>query len=213
MQKKARSHANKMADFDVVAETMLAETVGALANEVASFGKAKIAVRTYLQERYKSRWLLRNGKYKTIPYDSEYQQKVKPYALRMNPFPSDGGKVTTDMQITYLTKLLHLMIAEDFQRPLETTARPEDQQLVRRLPVLSEHHLNPESVRLKLLQESTVAAMAAPKDNPWFALLHEEYMGKILYDRRILPCLHDPVCSQQRLPLKLNPSSSPLTVL
>jgi hypothetical protein len=42
--------------------------------------------------------------------------------------------------------------------------------------------LNPESVRLKLLQESTVAAMAAPKDNPWFARLHEEYMGKILYD-------------------------------
>lgn len=182
MQKKARSHANKMADFDVAAETILAETVGALADEVASFGQAKIAVRTYLQEQYKSRRLLRNGNYKTIPYDSEYRQKVKPYALRMNPFPSDGGKVTTDMQITYLTKLLHLMIAEDSQRPLATTAGPEDQNLVRRLPVLSEHHLNPESVRLKLLQESTVAAMAAPKDNPWFARLHEEYMGKILYD-------------------------------
>jgi hypothetical protein len=66
--------------------------------------------------------LIVQSHYKTIPYDSEYRQKVKPYALRMNPFPSDGGKVTTDMQITYLTKLLHLMIAEDSQRPLATTS-------------------------------------------------------------------------------------------
>lgn len=182
MQKKAQSHANKMAEFDVAAETLLAETAGALADEIASFGNAKIAVRTYLQEQYKSRRLLRNGKYKTIPEDSEYRQKVKPYGIRMNPFPFNGGKITTDMQITYLTKLLHVMMAEDLQRPLEPTARSEDQKLVRRLPVLSEQHVNPESVRLKLLQESTVAAMAAPKDNPWFARLHEEFMGKILYD-------------------------------
>ena len=25
--------------------------------------------------------------------------------------------------------------------------------------------------------------MAQPKDNPWYARLHQEYMGKILYDR------------------------------
>ena len=100
----------------------------------------------------------------------------------MNPFPNEEGKITTDMQITYLTKLLHLMINEDLLRPFEPTARLEDQKLVRRLPVLSEQHLNPESVRLKARQESTVAAMASPKDNPWIARLQEEYMGKILYD-------------------------------
>ena len=135
-----------------------------------------------LKTPYKSRRLLRNGKYNTIPSTSKIRQRVKPYALRMNPFPNEEGKITTDMQITYLTKLLHLMINEDLRRPFETTARPEDQKLVRRLPVLSEQHLNPESVRLKALQESTVAAMASPKDNPWIARLQEEYMGKILYD-------------------------------
>ncbi len=74
------------------------------------------------------------------------------------------------------------MIGEDLMRPLEPTARPEDQKLVRRLPVISERYVNPESIRLKTLQESTVASMALLKDNPWFALLREEYMGKILFD-------------------------------
>ncbi len=55
------------------------------------------------------------------------------------------------------------MITEDLQRPLQPTATPEDQKLVRQLPVISATFLNPESVRLKKLQESTVAAMAAPK--------------------------------------------------
>ncbi len=182
MQKKARTQANKMGDFDVAQETVLAPTVAALNAEIATYRKAKIAVRTYLQEQYKSRRLLRNGKHNTIPSTSEFRQTVKPYALRMYPFPNEGGKITTDMQITYLTKLLHLMINEDLLRPFEPTARPEEQKLVRRLPVLSEQHINPESVRLKQLQESTVAAMASPKDNPWIARLQEEYMGKILYD-------------------------------
>ena len=183
-EQKARAQANKMVDFDVAQETVLAPTVAALNAEIATYGKSKIAVRTYLQEQYKSRKLLRNGKYNTIPSTStsEFRQRVKPYALRMNPFPNEEGKITTDMQITYLTKLLHLMINEDLRRTFEPTARPEDQKLVRRLPVLSEQHLNPESVRLKALQESTVAAMASPKDNPWIARLQEEYMGKILYD-------------------------------
>jgi hypothetical protein len=50
--------------------------------------------------------------------------------------------------------------------------------------VISELFLNPESVRLKNLQEATVATLAQPKDNPWYAKLVDEYMGKILYDRK-----------------------------
>ncbi len=92
---------------------------------------------------------------------------MKPYALRMNPCPAPGGnKVSTNELISYLRRLLALMITEDLQRPLQPTARPEDQKFVRQLPVISATFLNPESVRLKKLQESTVAAMAAPKDDP-----------------------------------------------
>jgi hypothetical protein len=76
------------------------------------------------------------------------------------------------------------MIAEDLQRPLEPTVSLEDTQLVRRLPVILAAYLNPESVRLKKLQEATVAAYAQPKDNPWSNQLSSEYLGKILYDRK-----------------------------
>jgi hypothetical protein len=104
-EEKAQTQANKMADFDVAQETVLAPTVAALNAKIATYGKSKIAVRTYLQEQYKSRRLLCNGKYNAIPSTSEFRQRVKPYALRMNPFPNEEGKIkiTTDMQITYLT--------------------------------------------------------------------------------------------------------------
>ncbi len=64
-EQKAQAQANKMADFDVAQEIVLAPTVAALNAEIATYGKSKIAVRTYLQEQYKSRKLLRNGKYNT----------------------------------------------------------------------------------------------------------------------------------------------------
>ena len=182
MQKKARAQANKMADFDVATETVLAATAQDLEDEITTYGNAKGALKTYLQDQYKSRRILRNGIYNNIPLVSEFRQKVKPHALRMNPFPTVGNKINTNIQIAYLRKLLHVMIGEDLKRPLEPTARSEDQKLVRRLPVICERYINPESVRLKALQESTVAAMASPKDNPWFVLLQDEYMGKILYD-------------------------------
>ena len=183
MKKKAMAQAKKMAAFDVAAETVLADSVRDLDIEIATFGTSKTAVKTYLQEQYKSRLLLRNRVYNTIPIVSEFRQQVKPYALRMNPCPAPGGtKVSTNELISYLRRLLALMIKEDLQRPLQPTATPEDQKLVRQLPVISATFLNPESVRLKKLQESTVAAMAAPKDDPWFARLEQEYMGKILYD-------------------------------
>jgi hypothetical protein len=74
------------------------------------------------------------------------------------------------------------MIAEDNLRPLEPTARPEDAKLVRQSPVISEEFLNPSSTRLKKLQASTVAALAQPKDNPWYTSLMKTYLGKILWD-------------------------------
>ena len=86
------------------------------------------------------------------------------------------------MQITYLKNLLYLMIAEDLKRPNEATAQASDAKLVRQLPVISDLFLNPRSLSLKNLQESRIAAMASPKDNPWFARLMEEYLGKILFD-------------------------------
>ncbi len=73
-------------------------------------------------------------------------------------------------------------MAEDNLRPLEPAAKPEDAKLVRQLPVISEQYLNSSSTRLKKLQASTVAAMAQPKDNPWYTRLMETYLGKILWD-------------------------------
>jgi hypothetical protein len=182
MNAKARSQAKKMENVDSAVETTLAETCNDLEAEILSFGNAKGALRTYLQEQFKSRKLLHFGKYHTIPLMSEFRSRAKPYALRMNPSPITGVRISTDMQITYLKNLLFAMIKEDLRRPLEATARPEDTQLVRRLPVISEMFLNPTSIRLKKLQESRIAAMVAPKDNPWFARLTQEYVGKILYD-------------------------------
>jgi hypothetical protein len=89
------------------------------------------------------------------------------------------------MQISYLKRLLYyLMIDEDLQRPLEPQACAEDTQLVRRLPVISQTYLNLDFLRLKKLQEATVAAMAQPTDSPWYGKLKDEYLGKILYDQK-----------------------------
>jgi hypothetical protein len=138
MNAKARSQAKKMENVDSALETTLAETRNDLEGEIFSFGNAKGALRTYLQEQFKTRELLHFGKYNTIPLMSDFRSRAKPYALRMNPSPVMGVKISTDMQITYLKNLLFAMIKEDLQRPLETTARPEDTQLVQRLPVISE---------------------------------------------------------------------------
>jgi hypothetical protein len=48
--------------------------------------------------------------------------------------------------------------------------------------VISEHFLNSRSTHLKQLQQNTVAALAQPKDNPWYTQLLEEYLGEILWD-------------------------------
>ncbi len=133
-------------------------------------------------EQVKSRKLLHFGKYNSIGLTSPFRSRAKPYAIRLNPIPEPGVKITTDIHITYLKDLLYAMLAEDLSRPDEATARPEDNQLVRRLPVISELFLNPESRRLKRLQEECVAAMASPVDNPIYNKLVQDYKGKILYD-------------------------------
>lgn len=182
MQAKAKAQATKMNNFDVANETTLAKTRSELDAEVASFGNSKGALKTYLQDQFKCRKLLHFGNYRSIPLVSEFRSKAKPYPLRMNPEPIAGKTSTTTMQITYLKNLLYLMIAEDLKRPNEATAQASDAKLVRRLPVISDLYLNPRSLSLKNLQESRIAAMASPKDNPWFARLMEEYLGKILFD-------------------------------
>jgi hypothetical protein len=182
IRKRASAHAKKMMNFDVAVQTTLAETYSDLEGEMASFGKGKMALKTYLQDQFRSRKILRDGKYNTIPIGSDFRSKAKPYPLRMNPHPMEGIKVNNEMQIQYLKNILHVMMAEDNLRPLEPTAKPEDAKLVRQLPVISEQYLNPSSSRLKKLQASTVAAMAQPKDNPWYTRLMETYLGKILWD-------------------------------
>jgi hypothetical protein len=139
---------------------------------------------TFLQDQYRSRLLLQNGLYKTIPLLSEFRMKKKPFKLRIKPHASPGENTKTNEQISYLTCLLHVMIAEDQQRSHEPTVRLEEIQLVRRLPVVSVAYLDPESLRLKKLQEAAVAAIAQPQDNPWYDTLAAEYLGKILYDRK-----------------------------
>jgi hypothetical protein len=74
MRKQARAHANKMNAIDVTLQTTLAATRRDLDDEIASFGNAKVALKTYLQDQFKSRVLLHNGVYKTIPTGSEFRR-------------------------------------------------------------------------------------------------------------------------------------------
>ena len=98
MRDKTRAKAKKLDNFDAAVETPLADIRSALDAEVASYGKSKGALRTYLQEQFKSRKLLHFGIYRSIPLQSEYRSKAKPYPLRMTPEPAVGTKITTDMQ-------------------------------------------------------------------------------------------------------------------
>ena len=182
MEAKARAQANKVNKFDEAMETTLAKSFADVNAELQSFGRAKGAKLKYLQAQYKSRIVIRRGVYLSIPTPSEYRSKSKPFKLRMQPHQNPVGKTTTSDSIAYLLKLLRLMMIEDEQRPVQPTFTPEDNTIVRRLPIVSEMYINPLSVRLKREQEARVAAMATPEDNPWLAKLHSEYVGKILYD-------------------------------
>ncbi len=163
MNEKARAQAKKMNAVDVALTTTLAETTTDLDEEITSFGNSKGALRTYLQDQYKSRKFIHNGIYHSIPEVSEYRSSTKPFKLRMNPDRGTGTKVTTDMQNSHLKRLLYLMISEDRERPLHATVGHGDTQLIRRLPVIAHAYTNPVSTRLKQLQETTVQNMSHPK--------------------------------------------------
>ena len=165
MEEKARAQANKMMKLDVSTETTLADSFADLNAELKSFGRAIGVKLNYLQDQYKARMVLRQGIYLSIPTPSEYRSKSKPHKLRMQPHPDPAKKTTTNDRITYLIQLLRLMMLEDAQRH-EPTLQPEDNTVVRRLPVVSEIYINPLSVRLKREQETRVAAMATPKITP-----------------------------------------------
>ncbi len=126
-----------MNNFDVAVETTSAASKRELDGEITSFGSAKTALRSYLQQQFKTRKLLREGRCSTTPLLSEFRSKAKPYPFRMQPHPVEGRKTTTDQQITYLIiTALYLVIAEDQQRPLEPTANAADIKLIRQLPVI-----------------------------------------------------------------------------
>ncbi len=104
----------------------------------------------------------------------------------MNPDSGTSTKVTTDMHILHLKRLLYLMISADLERALQPTVGPRDTQLIWRLPVIAHAYMNPASIRLttssKQLQETTIQKTSLPKDNPWYDQLHKKYMGTVLYD-------------------------------
>ncbi len=112
-RKKARAQAKKMEAVDVALNKSLAESTRDQEEEIASFGSPKTALRTFLQDQYRSRHLLHNGSYNTIPTISEFRSTAKPYKLRMNPHPDKGNNPTTYVRIAYLKRLLNVMIAED----------------------------------------------------------------------------------------------------
>jgi hypothetical protein len=68
-----------MSKMDGALEATLAESHDDLNDELQSFGRAKVARLKYVEEQYKSRKLLRNGVYLSIPTDSPFRSKTKPY--------------------------------------------------------------------------------------------------------------------------------------
>jgi hypothetical protein len=182
MAAKAKAQSKKMNKIDAAIEANLADSNADLNDELESFGRAKTARLKYLQEQFQSRKLLRNGVYLSIPAESPFRAKHKPYPLRMKPLTDSAKKATTTECINYLTKLVRVMITEDQARPLEPGATLANTNILRRLPIVSVVYVNPVSIRLKAEQEARVALLAAPTDNPWLTKLHAEYVGKILYD-------------------------------
>jgi hypothetical protein len=80
-EKKARAKANKMAEYDMANTTTFANTQQELDNEMESYGNAMGYVLKYLQEQFKSRKLLRNGLYETIPTTSKFRSTPTPTYL------------------------------------------------------------------------------------------------------------------------------------
>ncbi len=86
-------------DLEVAVQTELANTNSELDAEIASYENRRGALKTYLQDQFRSRKLLRNGVYMTIPTGSKYRATKKTYSLRMNPFPIEGKAPSNEAQI------------------------------------------------------------------------------------------------------------------
>ncbi len=126
-----------MNKFDEAMETTLAKSFADVNAELQSFGRAKGAKLKYLQAQYKSGIVIRRGVYLSIPTPSEYRSKSKAFKLRMQPHQNTVGKTTTSDSIAYHLELLRLMMIEDELRPVQPTITPEDNTIVRRLPIVS----------------------------------------------------------------------------
>ena len=70
-----------MAEYDMANTTTFANTQQELDNEMESYGNAMGYVLKYLQEQFKSRKLLRNGLYETIPTTSKFRSTPTPTYL------------------------------------------------------------------------------------------------------------------------------------
>ncbi len=81
MAAKAKALATKMQKMDAAVEVDLAETHDELTDELALFGRAKTAKLNYLEEQFRSRKVLRNGVYLTIPQNSPFRSQSKPYVF------------------------------------------------------------------------------------------------------------------------------------
>jgi hypothetical protein len=117
----------------------------------------------------------------------------------MNPHPDKGNNTTTDEQIGYLQRLLHVMIAEDLQRALQRTVGFENTNLVRRLPVICEAYLNPMAIHFKKLQEEEIKEIAKPtKRQSMVRAPAPRVHGQNFVRSRMLPGYFHPVRTQQR---------------
>ena len=178
-------------------------TTQILDDEILSFGRSKGALHLYLKEQYSARLLLRDGDYNSIPIQSEYRMKTKPFKLRMRPHKPTSGTLTSGDKVNYLTSLLKLMITEDLSRQDLSIVDAEETGLVRRLPVIAPQFANPLSLRLKRLQDADIAKQMAPTDNPWLTSLQAAWVGKILYDGgyfRVLNVQYVPNKNNNRYP-------------
>jgi hypothetical protein len=117
MTENAKAQAdNKMNKTDVAVEATLAESHDELHDELQSFGRAKLARLKYSEEQYKKWKLLRDGVYLSIPQESPFRSKSKPYSLRMKPQSDPSKHTSTSDCITYLRSLVCVMITRHNHR-------------------------------------------------------------------------------------------------
>jgi hypothetical protein len=179
LEKKACIQQKKLTNLNNAETLQLAVDVPTLQLHLKTYnGNVAAGKLEYLKKQYNARLILRSGIYKSIPQDSIYRSRHKPYNLKMTP-PS---KSTAAEAVLYLQSLLEAMMEEDGGRPTEPVASAENLGLIRKLPVLSMKYLDPLSTQLKAEVIGSIAADAAPVDDVWLLQFSEKYKGAILLD-------------------------------